>query len=134
MSRRVKLPGADELFRPTKDGDQPPGKARQLRPVDDAAPQPEQADTDGAAPEAAPDPDADGKQRSSGRVRHDEKMTVYITADELFELESARLALRRDHGVAVDRGRLVREAVSIALADLADRGAESAIADRLAAS
>jgi len=129
----VKLPGADELFRPTKDGDQPPGKARQLRPVDDAAPQPEQADTDGAAPEAAPDPDADGKQRSSGRVRHDEKMTVYITADELFELESARLALRRDHQVAVDRGRLVREAVSIALADLADRGGDSDIADRLAA-
>ncbi len=133
MSRRVKLPGADELFRPTKDGDQPPGKARQLRPVDDAAPEPEQAETDDAAPEAAPE-QADGKQRSSGRVRHDEKMTVYITADELFELESARLALRRDHGVAVDRGRLVREAVSIALADLADRGAESAIADRLAAS
>ena len=132
MSRRVKLPGADELFRPTKDGDNPPGKARQLRPVEDTAPEPEQADT--AAPEAVPEPEADGKQRSSGRVRHDEKMTVYITADELFELESARLALRRDHGVAVDRGRLVREAVSIALADLADRGAESAIADRLAAS
>ncbi len=132
MSRRVKLPGADELFRPTKDGDKPPGKARQLRPVDDAAPEPEQAETDDAAPEAAPE-QADGKQRSSGRVRHDEKMTVYITADELFELESARLALRRDHQVAVDRGRLVREAVSIALADLADRGGDSDIADRLAA-
>ncbi len=133
MSRRVKLPGADELFRPTKDGDKPPGKARQLRPVDDAATEPERADTD-AAPGAAPEPEADGEQRSSGRVRHDEKMTVYITADELFELESARLALRRDHGVAVDRGRLVREAVSIALADLADRGGDSDIADRLAAS
>lgn len=136
MSRRVKLPGADELFRPTKDGDKPPGKARQLRPVDDAAPEPEQAETDNAAPDAAPEAapeQADGKQRSSGRVRHDEKMTVYITADELFELESARLALRRDHGVAVDRGRLVREAVSIALADLADRGGDSDIADRLAA-
>ena len=131
MSRRVKLPGADELFRPTKDGDKPPGKARQLRPVDDAAPEPERTDT--AAPEAVPEPEADGKQRSSGRVRHDEKMTVYITADELFELESARLALRRDHGVAVDRGRLVREAVSIALADLAARGGDSDIADRLAA-
>ncbi len=132
MSRRVKLPGADELFRPTKDGDKPPGKA-QLRPVDDAATEPERADTD-AAPGAAPEPEADGEQRSSGRVRHDEKMTVYITADELFELESARLALRRDHGVALDRGRLVREAVSIALADLADRGGDSDIADRLAAS
>ena len=119
MSRRVKLPGADELFRPTKEGEQPPDgdKVRKIRPADDPPPEPE----------------ADGKQRSSGRVRHDEKMTVYITADELFELESARLALRRDHGVAVDRGRLVREAVSIALADLADRGGDSDIADRLAA-
>ena len=134
MSRRVKLPGADELFRPTKDGEKPPGKARQLRPVDDAPPEPAQSTAADIGPaDAAPEPEAVGKGTSSGRVRHDEKMTVYITADELFELESARLSLRRDHGVAVDRGRLVREAVAIALADLADRGGDSDIADRLAA-
>ena len=45
-------------------------------------------------------------------------MTVYVTADELLDLEHARLALRRDHGLAVDRGRLVREAVALVLADL----------------
>jgi hypothetical protein len=67
-------------------------------------------------------------------VRHDEKMTVYITADELFELETARLSLRRQHGVAVDRGRLVREALAIVLADLDDQGADSQLARRLAAS
>ena len=45
-------------------------------------------------------------------------MTVYVTADELLDLEHARLALRRDHGLAVDRGRLVREAMALVLADL----------------
>jgi hypothetical protein len=64
-------------------------------------------------------------------VRHDEKMTVYVTADELLDIEHARLLLRRNHGVAVDRGRLVREAVAIALADLESRGDESVIVQRL---
>ena len=45
-------------------------------------------------------------------------MTVYVTADELVDIEHARLKLRRDHGLAVDRGRLVREALAIVLADL----------------
>ena len=45
-------------------------------------------------------------------------MTVYVTSDELLDLEHARLTLRRDHGLAVDRGRLVREAVAMVLADL----------------
>ena len=48
-------------------------------------------------------------------------MTVYVTADELLDLEHARLALRRDHGLAVDRGRLVREAVALVLADLEEQ-------------
>jgi hypothetical protein len=64
-------------------------------------------------------------------VRHDEKMTVYVTADELLDLEHARLLLRRDHGLAVDRGRLVREAVALALADLDARGEDSVIVQRL---
>ena len=46
----------------------------------------------------------------SGRERHDEKITVYLSPDELVDLEQARLALRQDHGLAVDRGRIVREA------------------------
>jgi hypothetical protein len=58
-------------------------------------------------------------------------MTVYITSDELLDLEHARLALRRHHGVAVDRGRLVRAAVALALADLDENGEKSAIVQRL---
>ena len=58
-------------------------------------------------------------------------MTVYVTADELLDLEHARLMLRREHQLAVDRGRLVREAVAIALADLEARGDESVIVQRL---
>ena len=129
MSRRVSLPGADELFRPTRDGEEPLEPARQMHPVGAvvvAAPDPEDPPVD--------DPDDGATRRSSGRVRHDEKMTVYVTADELFELETARLSLRRVHGVAVDRGRLVREAMAIVLEDLDERGADSAIARRLAAS
>jgi hypothetical protein len=64
-------------------------------------------------------------------VRHDEKMTVYVTADELLDLEHARLLLRRDHGLAVDRGRLVRTAIAIALADLDARGDDSVLVQRL---
>ena len=67
----------------------------------------------------------------SGRVRHDEKITVYVTSDELLELENTRLALRRDHGLAVDRGRMVREAIHLALEDIAARGGDSALVRRL---
>ena len=66
----------------------------------------------------------------SGRVRHDEKMTVYVTADELLDLEHARLVLRR-LGVGIDRGRLVRTAIAMALADLDADGADSELVRRL---
>ncbi len=58
-------------------------------------------------------------------------MTVYVTADELLDLEHARLSLRRHQGLAVDRGRLVREAIALALADLDTNGDESALVQRL---
>jgi hypothetical protein len=116
VSRRASLPGADELFRgsrrPRSDG------VRAVRAVDV-----EEAPGDRA--------DDDDDRRGSGRVRHDEKITVYVTADELIELEHARLALRRRHGLAVDRGRLVREAVAVVLADLEARGDASVLVERL---
>jgi hypothetical protein len=65
------------------------------------------------------------------RTKHDEKITVYISADELVALEGARLALRAQHGVAADRGRIVREAISVILADLAERGDDSVLVHRL---
>jgi hypothetical protein len=102
VPRRVTLPAADELFRRTIPGQQP-------------------------QPETVPP-----ARTPSGRVKHDEKMTVYVTADELLDVEDARLELRRSHGLAVDRGRLVRAAVAMALADLDSHGADSALVKRLA--
>ena len=105
MPRRVRVPAPDELFRPTGEG---------------------------TVPElAVVEPPARASRAASGRVRHEEKMTVYVTSEELLDLEDARLALRRTHRIAVDRGRLVRAAVALALADLESHGAESAIVRRL---
>ncbi len=112
MARRVTVPSADDLFRPT------------------VVPAP----TEPAAVAVSPTPEAAEKpaaRTASGRVKHDEKMTVYVTADELLDIEHARLELRRHHGLAVDRGRLVRAAVALALADLDSHGVESALVQRL---
>jgi hypothetical protein len=110
LSRRVSLPAADDLFR----GNRP------MTAVPDEPPQEPQR--------------ASGAERKpSGRVRHDEKMTVYVTADELLDIEHARLSLRRHQGLAVDRGRLVREAIAMALADLEANGDDSALVQRLTA-
>ena len=65
------------------------------------------------------------------RAKHDEKITVYISADELLALETARLTLRGQHGVAADRGRIVREAIAVILADLGERGDDSVLVRRL---
>jgi hypothetical protein len=70
-------------------------------------------------------------RRPSGRERHDEKITVYCSAEELFDLERARLALRGEHGLVVDRGRIVREAVAVVLADLDSKGDSSILVRRL---
>ena len=109
MPRRVSLPGASELFRPTQPGD--PGVERPAAREDHAT--------------------TDGTRRGSGRVRHDEKITVYVSRDELLALEQARLTLRAEHGMAVDRGRIVREAISALLADLQASGESSELVRRL---
>ena len=116
MARRVSMPAADDLFRPTSE----------TAPAD---PAPEQRQRRVRA--VADDAEPAGPRKPSGRVRHDEKMTVYVTADELLDIEHARLLLRRDHGLAVDRGRLVREAVALVLADLEESGLDSLLVQRL---
>jgi hypothetical protein len=68
---------------------------------------------------------------SRGRAKHEEKITVYCSADELLALETARLALRGQHGVAADRGRIVREAIAVVLADLEVHGEDSVLVRRL---
>ena len=110
MARRVNLPAADDLFRRT--GEDP--KQRKVRAVPDSL----------EAVEAE-------KPGPSGRIKHDEKMTVYVTSRELLEIEHARLALRSGHGLAVDRGRLVRTAIALALADFEENGEASALVRRL---
>ncbi|MEU6260687.1 hypothetical protein [Streptomyces sp. NPDC047043] len=193
MSRRVSLPGADELFRTTGGMALQPstprrganGEARVPAPAGESDPaaagSPEDApqsvpaqggDGEGAEHVAAePEPADAGESRSraaaaersgrrqgaqegsaaaasagaqprkrgrssasrrpSGRERHDEKITVYVSAEELMDLEHARLVLRGEHGLAVDRGRIVREAVAVVLADLESRGDASILVRRL---
>jgi hypothetical protein len=80
---------------------------------------------------AAPGPDGGDQRRASGRERHSQKITVYLSAEELLDLERARLALLR-YGAAADRGRIVREAIAVLLADLDARGLDSLLARRIA--
>lgn len=72
-----------------------------------------------------------GSRRPTGRERHDEKITIYVSTEELLSLEHARLTLRAEHGLAVDRGRMVREAVAVVLADLDAKGGDSILVRRL---
>ncbi|MGW1679773.1 hypothetical protein [Saccharopolyspora sp. NPDC002376] len=108
MTRRAALPGAAELFRTT-------------------VPRTDHAD----APKPEPAAPARSERSGTGRRKHDAKITVYVSDEELLGLEQARLALRADHGIAVDRGRVVREAVALVLADLDERGADSELVRRL---
>ncbi|MFG3551330.1 hypothetical protein [Streptomyces sp. NPDC047725] len=184
MSRRVSLPGADELFRTTGGTALQASTPRRPAGGDARVPAPA-GESDPAAAEDAPqsvpaqggdgegaehtaadaEPAAAGESRSrgaertprgpgkgtqegsaaaqprkrgraaarrpSGRERHDEKITVYVSAEELMDLEHARLVLRGEHGLAVDRGRIVREAVAVVLADLESRGDASILVRRL---
>jgi hypothetical protein len=116
MARRVSLPSADDLFRATEEEKVAKARGTAARgPV-----------------HAVPDqPEPDAPRKPSGRVKHDEKMTVYVTAQELLDLEHARLKLRAEHGLAVDRGRLVREALHLVLADLELNGESSALVSRI---
>jgi hypothetical protein len=92
------------------------------------------------APRPAPrsDPLADvtplrsAPRTPSGRQRHDEKITVYLSSGELLELERTRLELRARHGIGIDRGRIVREAIAIALAEFDQNGESSLLVRRLA--
>lgn len=127
MTRRVALPGADELFRRT----QAPTRPDPTPVVASAETVP--AAIEGGVRSTAPAPKRrrSGTVRPTGRIRHEEKITVYVSPEELIDLENAKLALRAQHGLAVDRGRIVREALAVVVADLEQRGDESIIVRRL---
>ncbi|MFJ3882106.1 hypothetical protein ACIPW5_32255 [Streptomyces sp. NPDC090077] len=175
MSRRVSLPGADELFRttggmalqsssPRRGAEEAPAaggggagaehaaapadgttrttgeaRGREAEPGAGSVGAQRRPQEGSAGPGAGPGPGPrQGKgqsrganRRPSGRERHDEKITVYVSAEELMDLEHARLVLRGEHGLAVDRGRIVREAVAVVLADLESRGDASILVRRL---
>jgi hypothetical protein len=145
MSRRSTLPGAAELFRATASGGQV-DEERSAPPTGDG-----NRSTLAALPGATAEPAAEsvlsgrtgaetglrgrrratGERKPSGRERHDEKITVYVSPEELLDLEHARLTLRGEHGLAVDRGRIVREALAVVIADLEAKGDDSIIVRRL---
>ncbi|RKT56598.1 hypothetical protein [Saccharothrix australiensis] len=161
MTRRPSLPGASELFRLTSPSVLDTAVPAPGRPVEDAADRdaagqdaagrgaagrgragrgaaPDSAAPDSAVPDpAAPDsavPDSAAPQaprRGTGRQKHSTKITVYVSDEELLALEHARLDLRGRHGLAVDRGRVVREAIAIVLDDLEEHGGESLLVRRL---
>ncbi|MDO5067233.1 MAG: hypothetical protein Q4D96_08150 [Propionibacteriaceae bacterium] len=118
MNKRASLPGASELFRLTN-----PEAAAALEPEPKPKPQ--------ASPPAPAPERSSALPRPSGRVKHDQKITVYFSSDELFALEDAVLQLKRIHGINLDRGRLVRTAVALALADLEAHGIESRVVTEL---
>ena len=115
MNRRASLPGAAELFRPTGPTEEwfengRPGPGHRVTPNHHASVPP---------------------RRGTPRQKHTAKITVYVSDEELLALEHARLALRATHGLAVDRGRVVREAMAMVLADLEERGEDSVLVRRL---
>ena len=134
MSRRASLPGADELFRSTTPA---------LTAVRDTPPEahPSSIVHNPTAPVTKPQNKGvrttprrrvSNLDRSpSGRESHAEKITVYLSPEELFDLDQARLLLRGDLGLAADRGRIVRESIAVLIADLESKGEQSILARRL---
>lgn len=160
MTRRPVLPGASELFRRTDAGASVPevtelpslstttsSPALRGRQAEESSSAPLTlvpggADRSGdelasfrsasSVPTLQPSVPTRGRPvRKADRTKHDEKITVYISQDELLALETGRLALRGKHGVAADRGRIVREAIAVILADLEERGDDSVLVRRL---
>jgi hypothetical protein len=134
VNRRASLPGASELFRLTSSPalDLPP--AETSRPAEDVRSHGGNGNGNGNGSGGRRKEqlsEAGASKRGSGRTKHDAKITVYVSGDELLALEHARLNLRGSHDLIVDRGRLVREAVAVLLADFDEKGAESVIVQRL---
>lgn len=107
MPGRVNLPGADELFGVTE-------------PIQDKK-----------SPAARRKSDDKTPSGPTGRVRHAEKITVYVSTDELLNLEQLRLRLRADHGISIDRGRLVRVAIGLLTDELVSGSENEALLERL---
>jgi hypothetical protein len=131
MSRRVILPGADELFRSTGAVQRAPQAAQEDTLAEPVTTPADTAGSRVATISGGPTTRPSGPRHPSGRQRHDEKITVYVSPTELVDLEHARLVLRAEHSLAIDRGRIVREALAVVLADLEAKGEQSILVRRL---
>lgn len=134
MTRRASLPGADELFKQNS----PALSAVREVPIETPTVTAPPTSSTVSSPKAKKGVRSIPRRRvvsvdksPSGRERHDEKITVYLSPDELFDLDQARLSLRGDLGLAVDRGRIVRESIAVIIADLEQKGDQSILARRL---
>jgi hypothetical protein len=117
VSRRASLPGAEELFRRTTEREP---RREQPEKQDDKSTKLQVASTASPA-------ETDAKKGP----KHDEKVTFYCTGEDLMALERARLKLRSEHGVAADRGRIVRAALGYVLEDFEARADDSILLRRL---
>ena len=114
------MPGADELFRRTS-----PEKA-EPRKASAPAPQPVAKIDKSTKPQIASVSEVPRKA-----PKHDEKITFYCTAEDLMAIERTRLSLRSDHGVAADRGKIVRAALAYVLEDFEARSHDSILLRKL---
>lgn len=136
MTRRASLPGADELFKANTPA---LSAVRQIPEAVEVQSAPAAIQTSvPLSPKSKKGVRSIPRRRitaieksPSGRERHDDKITVYLSPDELFDLDQARLTLRGDLGLAVDRGRIVRESIAVIIADLESKGDQSILARRL---
>jgi hypothetical protein len=133
MTRRASLPGADELFRANT-----PALSAVRQVVEEVNEVSKPIGVSATAPKTKKGVRSTPRRRvtsvdrsPSGREKHDEKITVYLSPDELFDIDQARLTLRGDLGLAVDRGRIVRESIAVIVADLEAKGDQSILARRL---
>ena len=118
MSRRASLPGAEELFRRTSSERAPePRREPARKPQVEKSTKLQVANEEDSGSRKAP--------------KHDEKITFYCTAEDLMALEQTRLQLRSNHGVAADRGRIIRAALAYVLEDFEARADDSIILRRL---
>lgn len=130
---RAARPGADRLRAVPDPVEEEPGDEAAGYPsgYDEARPPDQQPHP--ARVRAATRPQGTASRGASGRERHDEKITVYVSPEELLGLEQARIMLRAEHGLAVDRGRIVREAIDLVLADFDEHGEGSLLVQALRA-
>lgn len=73
----------------------------------------------GAEPPSEPDPERNTAARTEVRPApyRGEKLTLYLSDEEVIEIQAYLLELRVNHGMRIDRSRFFRAAMELALAN-----------------